>query len=138
MRRHAMKCMMLIVLASLFAACGGASSPSTSIHVTMTDFEFSPATFTVPAGQVISIEIRNNGAVTHTFLIMKAGYQVKGHFTDADKPNVYWEVTAVPPGESVQNSFMAPPDPGPYQIVCGVAGHFEAGMVAKLNVVKGQ
>jgi uncharacterized cupredoxin-like copper-binding protein len=124
------------LLAIALAACGGASGPSTSIKVTMTDFAFSPNAFTVPAGQEISLEITNNGAVTHSFIIMQAGHQVEDHFTDADKANMYWEASPIPPGESVKTTFTSPGEPGEYQVVCGIAGHFEAGMAAKLNVVK--
>lgn len=118
------------------AACGGASGPSTSIKVTMTDFAFTPNSFTVPAGQQISADLTNNGATTHSFVIMQAGHDVKTHFTDADKAFIYWSQAEVPPGESVKASFTAPTEPGEYQILCDIAGHFEAGMVGKLNVVK--
>jgi uncharacterized cupredoxin-like copper-binding protein len=127
----------LVLLAAVtLAACSGSSGPSKSIKVTMTDFTFSPTTFTVPAGEEISLEVSNNGAVTHSFIIMKAGQQVQSHFVEADKSNVYWEQAAVAPGTSIKATFTAPGEPGEYQIVCGIAGHFEAGMVAKLVVVK--
>ncbi len=113
--------------------CGG---PSNSIHVIMTDFAFTPNSFTVPAGQPISVEFTNNGAATHSFIIMKQGVQVQGHFTDADKPNVYWEEAAVPAGQSAKATFTAPTEPGQYQVLCGVPAHFESGMVATLVVVK--
>ena len=125
-----------LLTAVTLAACGGSSSPSTSIKVTMTDFSFSPTTFTVPAGDEISLEVSNNGAVTHSFIIMKAGKQVQSHFAEADKSNVYWEQEAVPSGTSTKATFTAPGEPGEYQIICGIAGHLEAGMVAKLVVVK--
>ncbi len=136
MRRMSILVAVAILLSLATAACGGPADPSTSIRVTMTDFAFSPNVFTVPAGEGISVEINNNGAVAHSFLIMKAGEQVQAHFTDADKAKVFWEEATVPPGESVKGSFTAPSEPGEYQIVCGIAGHFEAGMVAKLVVVK--
>lgn len=123
---------MLLIL----TACGGSTSPSKNINVTMTDFEFSPNTFTVPAGEQISIKATNNGAVAHSFIIMKSGYHVNSHFTDSDKPNIFWEVSQITPGQAISDTFTAPNDPGEYQIVCGVGGHFEAGMVAKLVVVK--
>ncbi len=135
MNRSFTPAIVLLIGALILAACGGASGPSTSIRVTMTDFAFSPNSFTVPANQQISIELTNNGAVTHSFLIMKAADPVSEHFTDADKANVYWEQASLPPGESVKATFLSPSEPGQYQIVCGIAGHFEAGMVAKLNVV---
>jgi uncharacterized cupredoxin-like copper-binding protein len=128
--------MILAAAALALSACGGASGPTKSIKVTMTDFAFSPNSFTVPAGEQISVDITNNGAVAHSFIIMQGGHEVQQHFTDADKSAVLWEVTAIPPGENVKNSFAAPSEPGTYQLVCGVAGHFEAGMVGKLNVVK--
>ena len=125
-----------LFLSRVLAACGGPTRPSTSLDVTMTDFAFSPNTFTVPAGEKISFSATNNGAVTHSFVIMKSGFQVAGHFTDTDKPNIYWEVEQIAPGQSVKEMFTSPDDPGEYEIICGVAGHFEAGMVAKLIVVK--
>jgi uncharacterized cupredoxin-like copper-binding protein len=126
---------MLLLVASL-AACGGASGPSTSLRVTMTDFAFSPNSFTVPAGQPISIDITNNGAVSHSFAIMQAGHEINGHFTDADKAYIYWLQAEVPPGESVNANFTAPSQPGEYEVLCEIAGHLEAGMVGKLIVVK--
>jgi plastocyanin len=123
----------------LLAACGGGNSaPSTSINVTLTDFEFSPATFTVPAGAKISFTAVNNGTDEHSFAIMKLGHEVKGHYSDSDKPNIYWLEPAIEPGQTMNDSFTAPSDPGTYQILCIHQGHFEAGMVAKLIVVASQ
>jgi uncharacterized cupredoxin-like copper-binding protein len=125
----------LVTLVLILTGCGGASSPSTKIDVTMTDFAFTPNTFTVPAGAQISFSATNSGAVAHSFVIMNLGHNASGHVTDADKANVYWEQPEVVPGASVQASFTAPSEPGTYQVVCANAGHFEAGMVAKLVVV---
>jgi uncharacterized cupredoxin-like copper-binding protein len=124
-----------LCLTAMLAACGGASAPSTTLSVITTDFTFSPNTFTVPAGQTISLSITNNGAVAHSFIIMKAGMQVKDHFADADPASIYWKQAPIPPGNSMKTTFTAPTGPGEYQIVCGVSGHFEAGMEAKLIVV---
>ena len=125
-----------LLLSVIITACGGASSPSNSIDVTLTDFAFSPNIFTIPAGQQISFTATNNGAVAHSFIIMKSDFQVTGHFTEVDKPNIFWEVEQITPGQSVKEMFTSPTEPGEYQILCGVSGHFEAGMVAILFVVK--
>lgn len=127
-----------LFLSVILGACGASAGPSKSLDVTMTDFMFSPNTFTVPAGAQISFSATNNGAVAHSFIIMKEGYKITNHYTDADKTNVYWMVDQIAPGQSIKDSFAAPNDPGDYQIICGISGHFEAGMVAKLIVVKGQ
>jgi uncharacterized cupredoxin-like copper-binding protein len=120
----------------VLAACGGNSGPSKSVNITLTDFEFSPNTFTVPAGAQISFTAVNNGAVEHSFAIMKLGYEVKTQFTETDRPNIYWLEPTIGPGQTVTAAFTAPSDPGTYQILCIHPGHFEAGMVAKLIVVK--
>ncbi len=132
--------MALAVAATLIlTACAGSpSGPSTSINVTMTDFSFSPNSFTVPAGKQISFSATNNGAVAHSFIIMQLGHDVQAHFNQSDQANVFWEQQEVQPGSSAQATFTAPTAPGTYQIVCGNAGHFEAGMVAKLIVVASQ
>ncbi len=128
---------LLIAAAIGLAACGaGASGPTTSIKVTMTDFEFSPNSFTVPAGKQISVSMTNNGATAHSFVIMQAGHEVQDHFADSDQAAIYWAQAHVLPGQTVKASFTAPSQPGDYQIVCDIAGHYEAGMTAKLKVVQ--
>ena len=130
----------LLLMALILSACSGAGAgkPSTQINVTMTDFAFTPNSFTVPAGQQLTFSAVNNGAVSHSFVIMKLGHDVKAHFTDADQANVYWEQPEVAPGDSVHATLTAPSEPGVYQVVCANPGHFEAGMIAKLVVVAPQ
>lgn len=130
--------LVLSLVLALAACSSGPSKPSTTINVTMTDFAFTPNTFTVPAGAQISFTAVNNGTAVHSFTIMKKGQDVSGHYTDADKPNIFWEKIPVNPGETVTDTFAAPADPGTYQIICREPGHFEAGMVAKLIVVASQ
>lgn len=120
--------------ALVLTACGGGGEPSTTINVTMTDFLFTPAEFTIPAGKEITIDAVNNGAVVHEFVIMKYGMTIGEDFGDEDEENIYWEVE-VNPAQSTTATFTAPTDAGEYQIVCGTEGHFKAGMVGKLIVV---
>ncbi|MFN2121297.1 MAG: cupredoxin domain-containing protein [Anaerolineales bacterium] len=140
MNKNYSRWFLLLPMALILTACSGAgtSKPSTQIKVTMTDFAFTPNTFTVPAGQPLTFSAVNNGAVSHSFVIMKLGHDVTLHFTTADQANIYWEQPEVAPGDSVQATLTAPGEPGVYQIVCANAGHFEAGMIAKLLVVAPQ
>lgn len=124
---------MAVLLSLSLVSCGG-GGPSTSIDVTMTDFQFQPNHFTVPAGQEISFSSTNNGAVVHNFVIMKLGTSAGDFFDEEDQPNVYWE-TELLPGASVETSFTAPSEPGEYEVVCKTEGHIVSGMTAKLTVV---
>ena len=125
-----------IVFLSLWLALTACSSggASTSLNVNMTDFVFNPNNFTVPAGQEITIEATNNGAVEHELVIFNFGTDAGDKFDDEDEDNIYWEVE-VEPGESTTVTFTAPSQPGEYFVSCGIAGHLEAGMVGKLIVV---
>jgi len=127
---------LLIVVPFILAACGGGGA-STTINVTMTDFHFEPAEFTVPAGQEITINATNNGAVEHEFVIFKLGTDAGEKFGDEDEENIYWEVE-VQPGQSVIAVFTAPSEAGEYFVTCGIEGHLEAGMNGKLIVVAGK
>jgi uncharacterized cupredoxin-like copper-binding protein len=100
----------------------------------MTDFMYNPADFTVPAGQEITLDLTNNGAVVHDFIIMNLGADVGDGFGELDEPNVYWKAELAP-GTSNTFTFTAPDQPGEYQVLCGIPGHYIAGMVAKLVVV---
>ena len=128
----------ILFISMVLTACGkSASSPSTKLDVTMTDFQFTPNQFTVPAGKEITLNATNSGAVIHNFVIMQNGKSAGTEFTDEDLPNVYWQVE-VDPGGSVNTSFIAPSDPGDYEVVCRTPGHVQAGMIAKLIVVANQ
>jgi uncharacterized cupredoxin-like copper-binding protein len=125
------------MLLSLILTSCGSSGPTTTINVTMTDFQFQPNQFAVPAGQEITLDSTNNGAVVHNFVIMKQGTTVGDAFDKEDIPNVYWEVE-IQPGGSINTTFTAPTEPGEYQVVCRTEGHIASGMTAKLTVVAGE
>lgn len=128
-----LSCVVLLSFVLGLTACSGGGGPSTSIDVIFTDFHFTPQAFVIPAGQEIAIHAVNNGAVEHDFIIMKYGTTVGADFGPEDQGNIYFELKTMP-GDSVQKTFSAPTDPGEYQIICGVPGHFMAGMAGKLTV----
>ncbi|NOH04906.1 MAG: hypothetical protein HND47_24525 [Chloroflexi bacterium] len=123
----------LLGFAVVLSACGGGAS--TNLTLELNDFTFTPNTFTVPAGEEITLTVSNKGKVEHEFVIMKLGTEVSIPFNDDDEGNIYWEVE-LEPGESETVSFTAPSETGEYQVSCGTPGHHEAGMVGKLIVVK--
>ncbi len=127
----------LALLMTLSACGGGTPSPKTDIKVTLTDFQFVPNQFIVPAGQEISVEAANNGGVVHNFIIMNLGQTVGTEYTQEDDANVYWRLE-LPIGGSSDTSFTAPTEPGEYEVVCSTPGHFQAGMTGKLIVVAGK
>ena len=130
------RCLLIVLLTLALSSCGG-GGPSTKIDVTMSEFTFTPNTFTVPAGQEITITSQNNGAVVHNFIVMKLDTSVGEEFNSEDNVNVYWKLE-IQPGQDSTTTFTAPSEPGDYQIVCSTPGHYVAGMVGTLTVVAGE
>ena len=122
----------IVGLSLLLTACGGAS---TNLKINMTDFKYDPMDASIPAGKEITLNIKNDGAVLHEYVIMNLGQTAGEKFGAEDEGNIYWEVE-VDPGQSKTVTFTAPPDAGTYEIVCGTEGHLEAGMKGTLVVVK--
>ena len=133
MKRFSVWLTILLGLGFVMVACS-TTGPSTHLKVDMMEFMFNPSNLTVPARQEITLELTNTGAVVHDFIIMKYGTSVGDDFGDEDVPNIYWKAE-IEPGNSATYTFTAPSQPGDYQVVCGVQGHYQAGMVAKLIVV---
>ena len=123
----------ILVAAFALSACGAGSDANTTIDVTFTDFHFEPESFVIAAGQEITMNATNNGAVEHEFVIMNYGQTIGEDFGDEDEDNIFWEIEVLA-GESDTVTFTAPTEPGEYQIVCGIEGHFLAGMVGTLTV----
>ncbi len=126
-----------IVIVFLLPSCGVASAPSTEIDVTLTDFQFSPNSFTVPAGKEITLNLRNSGSASHNFIIMSLGRTAGPEFDDEDLPNVYWKLE-LPAGGDSSTTFTAPQEPGDYEVICSIPGHIQAGMMGKLTVVENE
>ena len=127
---------LLVTLLSLtLASCGGGSAASTTIDVTLTDFVFTPNQFTIPAGQEITLNVLNNGAVVHNFIIMKLGTSAGDTFDSDDDANVFWSERDIPPGGDLSVTFSAPTESGDYQVVCKTQGHIASGMIGTVTVV---
>jgi uncharacterized cupredoxin-like copper-binding protein len=125
----------LAITLSFFLAGCGQSQPTTAINVSMTDFAYIPNNFVVPAGREIKVDLVNNGAVKHSFIIMKSGTVLDQDLDEEDNVNIYWKIELAP-GQNTTTSFIAPSEPGEYMVVCSIAGHYEAGMTGRLVVVK--
>jgi plastocyanin len=122
----------LIVGALLFGltACGGNSN---TITVTTTDFKYDPQTWTVSAGQAVTLTFTNKGATEHEWVLLKKGTTVTLPFDADDEDKVFWEIEAQPGGTKTE-TFTAPSEAGTYTVVCGTPGHLEQGMEATLVV----
>ena len=126
--------LILVILSSILLTSCGRSQPTTIIRVNMTDFAYNPNDFVVPAGREITLDIVNNGAVVHNFIVMKAGTSLGQKFDEKEEMNIYWEIQLAP-GQSISTTFTAPAELGEYLIFCSTEGHYQAGMTGKLVVV---
>jgi uncharacterized cupredoxin-like copper-binding protein len=107
-----------LALASVLGACGASasSSPSNDLAITLSEFKFAPANPALTSGQPVRLSVKNVGSVEHDVTIAAANVHL-----------------VVKPGQTATKE-IAPLAAGTYDIVCSVAGHREAGMVAKLTV----
>jgi len=117
----------------IFVPIAHADNSEKSVHVTATDFQFEPKTWTVDSGQEISLTFINKGVQEHEWVILKQGTEVVLPFDDDDEHKVYWEIEAGP-GATQEEKFSVPSEPGVYSIVCGKPRHIERGMKATLVV----
>jgi uncharacterized cupredoxin-like copper-binding protein len=121
--RKLMTIVAIAVAGLLLAACNGdgdGGEATTTIDVTGTDaLAFEPDSFTVPAGEEVTVNLTAEGGVEHDFVI-----------EEIDE-----EVVHADPGETATGTFTID-DPGPYTVYCEVPGHREAGMEADLEVIE--
>lgn len=128
---HKLLVIFLSSLSIIMVSCGG---PSRIIDLTISDYHFEPDTFTVPAGEEITVNIDNEGIVSHQFVVFNLGTDPGGKIGPEDQESIYWRFE-VRPGQSDVATFIAPVEPGEYFVTCGIFGHLEAGMVGSLIVI---
>jgi uncharacterized cupredoxin-like copper-binding protein len=122
---------LVLALSLVLAACG---SKGTTLNVSTTDTGYDSPTYTVPAGVEVTLNMTNKGSVEHEFAILKLGQHVTPPFGDKDEDKIFWELDGVEAGKTKSDTFTAPTEPGEYDVICGIPGHIELGMVATLIV----
>jgi uncharacterized cupredoxin-like copper-binding protein len=134
----------LLIVASLIllSACSAApSGPATEVTVEMSDFAYSPASITVPAGQPVTFTVKNIGNIEHDFVVEKIDATTnlvqdsgsEAHHAHGQEKNYDLHVSAGAGETSVFQLTVA--EPGTYKVFCSVEGHEAAGMVGELIVV---
>ena len=122
---------LILALSLALTACG---SGGTTLNVTTTDTGYDSTTYTVPAGAKVTLHLTNNGSTEHEFAILNKGEHVTLPFSDDDEAKIFWELDGVEAGKTKSDTFTAPTEPGEYDVICGIPGHIEKGMVATLIV----
>jgi len=124
------------------------SAAAAEVTVTAKEFGLQPATIAIPAGKVVRLTFRNEGAVEHDFEVqgLRADEVVvverSANLSAAMSANLDQQTSAgqvyaaAAPGESTTIEFKVSAQ-GKYQAVCTVPGHKEAGMTADVSVGEG-
>jgi uncharacterized cupredoxin-like copper-binding protein len=120
----------VFILALTLTACGNKAT----LNVTATDKGYDSPTYTVPAGAEVTVNLTNNGSLQHEFAVLKLGEHVTPPFGEKDEDKILWELDGVDAGTTKSDTFTAPTEPGQYDIICGIPGHIELGMIATLIV----
>lgn len=122
----------LLLLAVLLVACNSGQT-STNLKVDMVEFMFEPSDLSIPAGQEITLELVNKGAIEHDFVILKKGSSAQDSFDHATQQADILFEARLAPGQSGSFKFTIA-EAGEYQVICSIPGHLAAGMKGKLIV----
>ena len=127
-----------LVLASACADGGASEEPATPAPVTeltidVQEFHFSPALVAVPAGEPVTVTVGNKGTIDHEWVIIAHGHEVDDQHRFSESA-VLFEVDDINQGTRTTSTFTIA-QPGRYQLLCAIEGHFAAGMEATLMVV---
>ena len=118
---------------------GDPSKAGRTIHVAMSDaMRFTPDKIDVKVGETLKFVIKNDGKLLHEFVLgtektlsehaaMMAKHPQMAH----DEPYM----VHVDPGRIGQIVWTFN-RPGQFDFACLIAGHYQAGMVGKINVLK--
>jgi uncharacterized cupredoxin-like copper-binding protein len=138
MRARTVAVVGVVAMSGLAVSCIGDSddvssaAPETTISATASEFQFEPASWTVPAGEVVTMQFENGGSVAHEWVIIELGQELDSE-ADFTEDKVLFEIEETQPGTTADQVFTVE-EPGSYQVICGIAGHFDAGMEGELTV----
>ena len=141
-----LKRILLILLSFLLlAACASQpAKPATDITVEMIDFAYNPSSITIPAGEPVTLTLKNTGNIEHDFVVEKIDATTKviqdsgsdAHHAHGEKQNYDLHASANAGDTTVIQLTVA--EPGTYEVFCSVEGHKEAGMIGELIALPSQ
>jgi uncharacterized cupredoxin-like copper-binding protein len=116
---------------------GEAKSVTRTFRVSMTDdMRFTPDTLVVKVGETILLVVKNTGSAQHEFVIgtqkeLDAHAALMAKFPDMAHDEPY--MAHVAPGKTSQLIWTFN-RPGEFNFACLIAGHYQSGMVGKIQV----
>ncbi|HLF79955.1 MAG TPA: cupredoxin domain-containing protein [Dehalococcoidia bacterium] len=129
------------LLALALISCGGGDGEEsgTVIQIKADDYKFLPNEVSIPAGQTVTIKLKNVTKQAHDLEVQRLQVEMMGGHEAAQG-----HAGAMPgtlalhteKGKTVSATFKAD-RPGTYEFWCTISGHKEQGMVGKLVVTSG-
>ena len=134
MIRHVLIAVLIGLAAS---ACGSQQERASTaplenpdVTVALTSYRFGPADLTFPAGDTVTIEVRNFDAIEHDWALLTTTVEGEAEFRH-EMIAERIEVKA----SAVERFTFQVPEPGVYQIVCTIGGHISQGMIGTLTAI---
>ncbi|MBY5163590.1 cupredoxin domain-containing protein [Salsipaludibacter albus] len=103
-----------------------------AIEAKALEWHYTPDAWTVAAGEAFTLEFNNAGGVEHDWTALKLEEDIE-KLAEFEESKVLLEVAEVPSHESRTETFTIE-EPGTYQVICTVSGHFNTGMAGTLTV----
>lgn len=102
-----------------------------SVEIMANKLKFKPDTITAKAGQKLTITMKNEGFVSHSYDILKPGEEE----TSKDDESFIARTHSVQPDSFVRTTVTID-EPGEYKFICDVATHVKAGMKGTLTITE--
>jgi uncharacterized cupredoxin-like copper-binding protein len=138
-----LKMLLIPLVLVLVVACGGAEESSdtgdvdgaqtASITVIQNDIYYgsnndnvaNSVVWTVPADARVRVSLENQGALEHNWAVVKMGETIPEVFdSSANGDLLLYDTGLVDAGSTSSETFTAPAEPGRYQVICTIAGHY--------------
>ena len=128
---------LIVALSSILSlACSSGGDDGTVIEVNAQNMRFVPDVIQVPAGQEVTLRLKNLDANEHDLEVRGLTPTTRaggGHGGEHESSSTETVAVHAQAKKTASIKFMAD-TPGTYEVVCTVPGHEQSGMVARLIV----
>ncbi len=107
------------------------AGPATELSIVTSEFAFDPANVTIVADTDVPVTLENSGSIEHNWNVLALGEEI-GSESEFDESLVEAAIGPVDAGATDTGSVNLAA--GNYQVICTIAGHFDAGMEGDLVV----